>query len=155
MKVYYYIAYGSNLNLRQMSYRCQDARLMATGILKNYELLFRGRNGICYCTIEPHRGMCVPIGIFEVSERDRQCLDRYEGYPTHYKRISIKPTEVELFTCERMQRSMFVYVMNKNIGQLGYPSQHYWDVVRQGYYDCGLDERYLQQALYNSTNRQG
>lgn len=33
-----YIAYGSNLNLNQMKYRCPTAKLLGVGVVKNYEL---------------------------------------------------------------------------------------------------------------------
>lgn len=36
----YYIAYGSNLNKDQMKYRCPDAKLVGTGSIPNYQLLF-------------------------------------------------------------------------------------------------------------------
>ena len=37
-----YMAYGSNMNLEQMADRCRTAEVVGKGILKNYELLFRG-----------------------------------------------------------------------------------------------------------------
>ena len=37
-----YIAYGSNLNREQMAKRCPDAKVIGSGMLKDYELLFRG-----------------------------------------------------------------------------------------------------------------
>lgn len=37
-----YIAYGSNLNLGQMNYRCPTAKLYGTGVIENYELQFKG-----------------------------------------------------------------------------------------------------------------
>lgn len=42
MKKRWYIAYGSNLNLRQMAMRCPTARLLGTGLVENYELQFKG-----------------------------------------------------------------------------------------------------------------
>ena len=33
-----YIAYGSNLNLKQMKYRCPTAKLLDIGVVENYEL---------------------------------------------------------------------------------------------------------------------
>ena len=38
-----YMAYGSNMNLEQMADRCRTAEVVGKGILKNYELLFRGQ----------------------------------------------------------------------------------------------------------------
>ena len=35
----YYIAYGSNLNVSQMKYRCTTAKIVGTAIIKDYELL--------------------------------------------------------------------------------------------------------------------
>ena len=37
-----YIAYGSNLNLKQMKYRCPTAKLVGKGVVENYELQFKG-----------------------------------------------------------------------------------------------------------------
>ena len=33
-----YIAYGSNLNLKQMKYRCPTAKLIGKGVVENYPL---------------------------------------------------------------------------------------------------------------------
>ena len=35
-----YFAYGSNINLEQMDYRCPDATVVGPVVLENYELLF-------------------------------------------------------------------------------------------------------------------
>ena len=37
-----YFAYGSNINLDQMAFRCPDATVIGPVTLENYELLFRG-----------------------------------------------------------------------------------------------------------------
>lgn len=42
MEKRYYIAYGSNLNVRQMRMRCPSARIIGTSKLNDYELLFKG-----------------------------------------------------------------------------------------------------------------
>lgn len=47
-----YGAYGSNINLRQMAYRCPNAKVIGQGILNDYELTFR-RGG--YANIEPKK----------------------------------------------------------------------------------------------------
>ena len=38
MEKRYYIAYGSNLNIRQMRMRCPSARIIGTSKLNDYEL---------------------------------------------------------------------------------------------------------------------
>ena len=55
-----YIAYGSNLNRAQMALRCPDAKVVGTGEIKDYELLFRGnRNG----AVAEKRGECTGVNL--------------------------------------------------------------------------------------------
>ena len=39
----YYIAYGSNLSVEQMAYRCPDAKIAGQAVLAGWELLLRHR----------------------------------------------------------------------------------------------------------------
>ncbi|MEE0914354.1 MAG: gamma-glutamylcyclotransferase family protein, partial [Ruminococcus sp.] len=77
-----YIAYGSNLNLSQMKYRCPTAKLYDTGVIENYELQFKGMPHCAYATIAPCEGKSVPVALWELQPRDEKLLDRYEGYPS-------------------------------------------------------------------------
>ena len=52
----YYIAYGSNLNVEQMHYRCPDARIIGTATLDDWTLLFKGSKTGSYLTIEQKEG---------------------------------------------------------------------------------------------------
>ena len=51
----YYIAYGSNLNVRQMRMRCPHATILGTANLKGWELFFKGSKTGSYLTIEEAR----------------------------------------------------------------------------------------------------
>ena len=62
-----YIAYGSNLNRAQMALRCPDAKVVGTGEIKDYELLFRGNRNGAVATVEPKKGESVPVLIWEIS----------------------------------------------------------------------------------------
>ena len=42
----YYIAYGSNLNIPQMRWRCPSARIIGTSEIPDYRLLFKGSHGM-------------------------------------------------------------------------------------------------------------
>ena len=64
----YYVAYGSNLNREQMAHRCPDAKLVGTGMLSNYEMVFRGNKSNAVATVEPKKGMEVPVGIWEIQK---------------------------------------------------------------------------------------
>ena len=43
-----YIAYGSNLSVRQMAHRCPDARIIGMAAIQDWKLVFR-----THATIEP------------------------------------------------------------------------------------------------------
>ena len=69
MKDRYYFAYGSNMNLEQMKYRCPAAEVVENVRLENYRLAFRGRapgNGVA--TVLPEKGSYVE-GVFGKSQK--------------------------------------------------------------------------------------
>ena len=70
------MAYGSNLNLGQMKYRCPKARQLGSFYLPNYQLVFRG-----VADIEPTKDSdsLLPIGIWQITEECEATLDIYEG----------------------------------------------------------------------------
>lgn len=82
MEKRYYIAYGSNLNIRQMKMRCPSARIIGTAEIPDYELLFKGSKTGSYLTVEPKAGESVPVAVWETTAEDEEALDRYEGFPT-------------------------------------------------------------------------
>ena len=69
-----YIAYGSNLSIQQMSWRCPDAKILGTGELKDWRLLFKGSKSGSYLTIEKCEGFTVPFAVWEVSSSDEVAL---------------------------------------------------------------------------------
>ena len=78
----YYLAYGSNLNVRQMRYRCPTAKPIGITAIPDYELLYKGSKTGSYLTIEKKKGSLVPIVVWEVTAADEKRLDAYEGYRT-------------------------------------------------------------------------
>lgn len=61
MEKRYYIAYGSNLNVRQMLRRCPGARVLGTAVLTGWELLFKGSGTGSYLTIEECGDGRIPV----------------------------------------------------------------------------------------------
>ena len=86
----YYIAYGSNLNVRQMKYRCPTSKIVGTAIIKDYELLYKGSKTGSYLTIEKKKGSLVPVVVWEVTAADEHSLDIYEGCPNFYYKENMK-----------------------------------------------------------------
>lgn len=132
-----YIAYGSNINLEQMAYRCPHSKVVGTSEIKNFELEFR-----CVATIVPKENASVPVLIWELDERDLPTLNRYEGWPRLYRQEKI-PFELNGKSYEGM-----AYLMNH--GEISPPSQQYYNTILLGYRENGLDESFLQKALENS-----
>ncbi len=141
-----YVAYGSNLNIRQMKYRCPTAKLYGTGVIDNYELQFKGQPHGAFATIAPKDGSSVPIAVWEIQARDEMSLDRYEGYPSHYFKQNV-PVQLDGEEVNAM-----VYIMNLKMG-FGLPSPHYYQTVYEGYNDCGLNTDVLNKALADSATQ--
>lgn len=136
-----YIAYGSNINLEQMSNHCPNSKVIGKEMLKGYELEFRG-----VATIVPNDKSEVPILIWEIDGRDEHSLDRYEGFPNLYRK--------ELFEIEvdGEKKECMAYLMNK--GQISPPTSYYYSVINQGYEANGMDTSYLRAALERSVCEQ-
>ena len=150
MEKRYYVAYGSNLNVRQMLMRCPTARMIGTSVIKDYRLMFKGSRTGTYLTIEPELGSEVPVGVWAVSADDERALDRYEGYPSFYykKELSLPITGIR--TGKVRQRDTFVYIMHEE-RRLGTPSDFYLQTCIEGYHNFGFDLDVLFEAYRYST----
>lgn len=146
-----YIAYGSNLNKRQMFGRCSGAKFLGTGVIENYALQFKGSPYGAHATIAPQEGASVPVGIWRITKRDEKSLDMYEGY--HEKGYCYYDKEqIPVKTENGMQIGGMVYIMDKT-KDFGCPTKGYYYTVLQGYRDCGLDTEVLEKALKESMEQ--
>ena len=144
-----YIAYGSNLNIRQMQTRCPGAQPVGTAVIKDYELLFKGSRTGSYLTIEKKKGSEVPVGIWAVSKYNEEALDRYEGYPDFYYKTEMKVQVKSFSTGKFLKRKAFVYIMHEE-RKLGTPSRTYVETCIEGYKDFGFNDEYLWNAVIKS-----
>lgn len=138
-----YIAYGSNLNLLQMAFRCPTAKVVGASEIKDYELLFRGGRKSSVATVEPLKGSSVPVLLWKLKEGDLQSLDRYEGFPSFYRK-EILEVELRGKTVPAM-----VYIMNDG-HPYGSPSDYYLNTILEGYQSAGFDTEFLEQAVEKS-----
>lgn len=132
-----YIAYGSNINLKQMAFRCPHSKVIGTSEIRDFELEFRG-----VATIVPKKGATVPVLIWELDDRDLPTLNKYEGCPGFYRQEKMS------FELDGKSYEGMAYLMNR--GTISTPSPQYYDTILQGYRENGLDESYLWTALENS-----
>ena len=136
----YYIAYGSNLSVEQMAYRCPDAKIAGQAVLAGWELLFRG----C-ATIAPNPKKNTPVLVWEISERDEGNLDLYEGYPNYYRKEDLN---IELLReeAEPEMVTAMVYIMENDFGHRT-PSRYYYKVLHDGYKAFHFPMHILEGAL--------
>ena len=136
-----YIAYGSDINLKQMACRCPHSKVVGTSEIKDYELEFRG-----VATIVPKENASVPVLIWELKKRDLPTLNSYEGYPRIYRQEKMR------FELDGKEVEGMAYLMNR--GTISPPSPQYYNTILQGYRENGLDESYLRTALENSIHHE-
>jgi gamma-glutamylcyclotransferase (GGCT)/AIG2-like uncharacterized protein YtfP len=60
-----------------------------------------------YANIEPDKNDIVEGILYEISDSDLKKLDKYEGYPDHYKKINLK---VEIDTVKEVK--VITYIAN-------------------------------------------
>lgn len=142
----YYLAYGSNLNVQQMRYRCPDAKIIGTAEIPDYQLLFKGSKTGSYLTIEKKEGSTVPVAVWEVSECDEQHLDVYEGYPNFYYKAEMELPVKILKNGRTKTLPAFVYIMHEE-RQLGVPSMAYLKTCLIGYRHFAFNPEFLMQAI--------
>ena len=141
-----YLAYGSNLNLPQMAQRCPYAIVIGRTTLEGYELLFRGDNNSAVATVEPKKGGSVPVLLWEITPRDEESLDRYEGFPKLYR----KETVTVRFNGKPV--GAMIYIMNDG-WPLGLPGIAYTNTIVEGYKAAGFDLAALRAAVQVTTRR--
>ncbi len=124
-----YLAYGSNLNKKQMSKRCPKAKPIGPIILSGYKLEFRRVATIKHTKkIEDKLG----CGLWEITKDCEKSLDIYEGFPIVYSKITIELKD---------GRNVMTYIMNN--GALGPPTAKYFNTIKNGFKDFELPTNLL------------
>lgn len=134
-----YLAYGANMSVDMMKIRCPNAKLVGTGTLENFRLMFKGTPPRSFGTIEPWQGFCVPFVLWDISASDERNLDRYEGYPRFYQKHSV---EVEV----NGEKISAMYYSKPETERVGAPSDHYIAALWNSYEHFNFDLEILKRA---------
>ena len=145
MKGKIYIAYGSNMSMEQMKFRCPEAQLLGTGLLEGWRLMFKGSLTGAYATIEREKGFTVPILLWHISAADEERLDRYEGFSNFYYKRTIQAVKTDEHGIRTGLTRGMAYIMHEE-RKLGTPSLHYLRILEQAYKEFGFDEEILGNA---------
>lgn len=127
MKLYF--AYGANLNLEGMRFRCPGARPVSAFLLHDWQLAFSG-----VATIQPRPGASVSGALWEITSECEDNLDVFEGFPFLYSKVYLAQSNMEFMA----------YVMNDD--PPAPPSRSYFNTILEGYRDWDLPVSELVRA---------
>ena len=144
MKESYYFAYGSNMHLEQMQYRCPNAVVVENVRLENYRLAFCGmRPGNGVATILPEDGSHVDGVLWKITPECERSLDRYEGYPHLYGKETIC-----VHNAEKVNKEVMVYTMNAPYKEhVCVPSDFYLRGILEGCRENQVPTKHIYDAV--------
>lgn len=133
-----YFAYGSNMNEKRMTDRGVNFLSKEKGTLKGYRFIINKKSqkipGIGFANIIKDKNSEVEGILYEVKTEDILKLDKFEGYPKHYRREML-PINGE---------NVIVYIANDNwttINELN-TTEEYKNHILEG-------KSYLSDEYYN------
>ncbi len=118
-----------------MADRCPNANYLGNTVLKDWRLIFKS-----VATIEKDLGKYVPVGVFQITIECEKALDIYEDYPNLYDK-----KELDIILEDGIQVTAMTYVMVAKYG-IAPPSRKYFNVISEGYKNCGLNTDFLLEA---------
>ena len=78
----------------------------------------------------------MPGRLYEISKSDEKKLDVYEDFPILYKKYYFYYYGKKIMTYTMAKKSSFKF-----------PTKRYLNIVKKGYRDCKLDDKFLVKAL--------
>lgn len=139
-----YAAYGSNLNLEQMAYRCPHSKPVGVAYLHRWKLMFKYHADIVGTYSNED---IVPVLLWDIAKEDWEKLDRYEGYPKYYVKRIVK---VEY---ENTIVDAIAYIMadTNRRNFYDFPDRDYYNIIVEGYYENKLPLKYLYEAIKDTS----
>ena len=141
-----YVAYGSNMNLEQMDYRCPNSYVVCNGKLKGWKLVFNIHADVIKTN---DKNDYVPVVVWNIADSDWTRLDMYEGFPSYY----VKETVNVILEDGKVEKAI-VYTMANNRKGICRPSESYFECIETGYIENGIDVDYLYNVLEYSLNNE-
>jgi gamma-glutamylcyclotransferase (GGCT)/AIG2-like uncharacterized protein YtfP len=131
-----YFAYGANMNMDSMAWRCPGARPIGAFTLKDWELEFYS-----HANIRENTGRGVPGVLWAITAECEASLDAFEGFPDYYTKRSWMQND---------QHIMFYEMAGFKQGQ---PGQGYIDDIRSSYHYWHLPVEYLDQIVNDTVKK--
>lgn len=137
-----YAAYGQLLNKSMRNSVCPDARVVATGRINGYRLVFK-----IHEDIEPDDCSSVPVLVFEVDDDDVRGLDRLYKRGEYYDVALVDVSVMASVNGCTDDVSAFTYTMLPKYESHQRPDDWYLDIIGSGYAENGFDVDMLDMAL--------
>lgn len=146
----YYLAYGSNICVDRMRIRTPEAKIIGTGMLRGWQLIFRE-----YATIRKCSVFETPVLVWEISDNDERRLDKYEGFPLMYKKRDFTLPVLGLNGEKLGDFTTMAYIMTpeavKKRSEAPVPFCEYYNLIDYGYRLFGFNRGILEEALEESV----
>ena len=137
-----YAAYGQLLNKSMRDSVCPSMRLVATGRINGYRLVFK-----IHEDIEPDDCSSVPVLVFEVDDDDVKSLDKLYKRGEYYDVALVNVSVSASINGYVSDISAFTYIMLPKYESYQRPDNWYLDSIRRGYTENGFDVDVLGMAL--------
>jgi cation transport regulator ChaC len=152
-----YFAYGSNMNRDQIAERCPNYRLIGTGEVEGYRLIFPRSSEKRMCgvaSIAESEGESVFGVVFELCANDVANLNKREGFdPTRDRsKNSYNQIDVSVAMSDRIYLDCFTYVAVSQPGE-HLPNQSYMALITNGAKEHKLPDDYVGRLMTISTKR--
>lgn len=140
-----YFAYGSNMLLDRIEDRCGIVKVIGKYVLQDWKLTFDcGHKTGAYSNIVEEEGAEVEGVLYDLTEKQVDAIDRYEGYPYNYERRYFKIDDNTIG---------YVYVSVADWFKVdGKPTLHYLNMMIDGCLQNGLDKTSELLLQYKKDN---
>ena len=129
-----YAAYGQLLNKSMRESVCPIMRLVATGRINGYRLVFK-----IHEDIEPDDCSSVSVLVFEVDDDDVKSLDKLYKRGEYYDVALVNVSVAASINGYINDVSAFTYIMLPKYESYQRPDDWYLDIIRSGYEESGFD----------------
>jgi gamma-glutamylcyclotransferase (GGCT)/AIG2-like uncharacterized protein YtfP len=134
-----YAAYGSNMDPAQMARRCPHSPRAGTGWLNGWRLTFGGEDlgwEGALATVAEDKDSRVFVVLYEVSEKDEEALDQWDGATLgYYSKLRVRVTTLDGDVLA------WLYVLNDYEG--GLPSASYIGIMADAAEAAGAPDEYV------------
>lgn len=151
-----YFAYGSNLNQTRMKKRCPGSFVWARGRIEGYNIVFGGHSrtwGGAVANIIPWRGNFVDGVIYKVTKDDVKRLDKAEGHPRAYKRVTMPA--LSYMNDEIWNVDVITYIKDSPDFTLGPPAPDYLRIIHNAYAMLDFSTNRLGLGIHHSDREAG